>query len=105
MRSEKRDGIGAYSCRAKVYVEPGRRSQAVRRSISGNKCAGAPSDAPARGVLHDKGYLVFGAVVDDDGVTGEGCVGSGVTGGAGVGAGLDLDFRTRLARALPIAST
>ena len=59
---------------------------------------------PRGGLLHETGYLVFGSVVDDDGVTGEGCVGS-VAGGAGAGAGLDLDFRMRFLRALPMAST
>ena len=47
-------------------------------------------------------YVVFAAVVDD-GVTGEGCVAR--TGGSGVGAGWDLDFRPRLPRALPMSST
>ena len=70
--------------------------------VSGKpKCAGAPSDAPARGLLHVTGYFVV-AVVGDE-VTDEGC--SVVSGVAAFGAGWDLDFRPRRPRALLMSST
>src|SRR5229473_5303509 len=54
------------------------------------KCAGAPSDAPARGLLHEPVRRYFDGVAGDR-VTGVGWVGTG----AGVGAGLDFAFRFR----------
>ena len=63
-----------------------------------SKCAGAPSDAPARDLLHESGYLLFGWFVDDGDVTGEDSVETAV---AGFGAGLDFDLRPRLPRAFP----
>jgi hypothetical protein len=51
-------------------------------------------DAPARGLLHETDHaVVFGAVVGDDGVTGEGSAGVDGTGVAGFGAGLALALR------------
>src|ERR1700756_855476 len=54
------------------------------------KCAGAPSDAPARGLLHQPVRRYFDGVAGDV-VTGVGSVGTG----AGAGAGWDLAFRVR----------
>jgi len=57
------------------------------------------------GLLHETGYaFVLGAVVGDDGVTGEGSAGVDGTGVPGFGAGLVLALR-RAPRALFMSAT
>src|SRR5437870_3289563 len=61
--------------------------------IKNTKCAGAPSDAPARDLLHEPATYCFVGSSGDNGVTG------------GAGAGLVLPLRPRLPRARRMSAT